>query len=111
MNDLKKPIVVKLEQGHRAAGVVVDEATGWPIPNAEVYAQGENYQFNCEAETRTDAKGRFRFSNLPAKRMKFTVRGMRPYNDPGGTIESEPGNMRMTFRVKATSELRPRRPD
>jgi hypothetical protein len=111
VEDLDKPIIIQLKMGNRAAGVVLDRESGWPIPNAEVYAHTEGLHFYCEAETRTDAKGRFRFSNLPAKQMNFKLRGTEPYNDPNGTIMSEPGNMKMTFRVKATQKLRPRQPD
>ncbi len=108
--DLKKPIIIRLKIGKRAAGVIRDRASGWPIPNAEVYARSDGEPFHCEAETRTDSSGRFRFSNLPDKRMKFVVRGAKPYDSPDGTITSPPGNMKMTFRVEANSELKPREP-
>jgi hypothetical protein len=110
VEDLKKPIIVGLEIGKRAAGVVLDRASGWPIPNAEVYARSEDHQIRCEAETRTDSKGRFRFSNLPDKLLKFVVRGAKPFEAPEEIITSEPGNMKMTFRVRANSELKPREP-
>lgn len=110
VEDLKKPIIARLEIGKRAAGVVLDRASGWPIPNAEVYARSDDHQIRCEAENRTDSNGRFRFSNLPDKRMKFVVRGAKPFEAPADTITSEPGNMKMTFRVEANSELKPREP-
>jgi beta-lactamase regulating signal transducer with metallopeptidase domain len=110
VEDLKKPIIVRLEIGKRAAGVVLDRASGWPIPNAEVYARSEDHQIRCEAETRTDSRGRFLFSNLPDKRMKFVVRGAKPFEATGNIIMSSPGNMKMTFRVEVNSELKPREP-
>ncbi|MGZ0172907.1 MAG: carboxypeptidase-like regulatory domain-containing protein [Planctomycetales bacterium] len=109
IEDLKKPIVVRLKIGKCAAGVVLDKTSGWPIPNVEVYAQPEDQGY-CAAEARTDAKGRFRFSNLPDRRTTFTVRGMTTYGTPAGTIVSAPGNMGMTFRVEANSRLQPRKP-
>jgi beta-lactamase regulating signal transducer with metallopeptidase domain len=110
VEDLKKPIIVRLEIGKRAAGVVLDRTSGWPIPNAEVYARSEDHQIRCEAETRTDSNGQFRFSNLPDKQMKFVVRGAKPFEASEDIITSKPGNMKMTFRVEANSELKPREP-
>lgn len=110
VEDLKKPIIVRLKIGKRAAGVVLDRTSGWPIPNAEVYARSDDHQIRCEAETRTDSNGRFRFSNLPDQRMKFVVRGAKSFEALEDTITTEPGNMKMTFRVEANSELKPRKP-
>jgi hypothetical protein len=109
--DLSKPIIIRMERGLKASGVVLDEETGWPIPNAEVFAHPENGGgVFCEAESRTDNNGRFRFSNLPNKKMQFRIRGAL-HGSPGSVIISNPGDMDMTFRVKGTSRLKPRKPD
>jgi beta-lactamase regulating signal transducer with metallopeptidase domain len=63
-------VEIRTTPGHIIEGRFVDLATGFPIPGIEVYAHpqawkvGERYGF--EAESMTDADGRFRFSNLPA---------------------------------------------
>lgn len=42
--------------------------------------------------------------------MKFVVRGAKPFEASDDVITSEPGNMKMTFRVEANSELKPHKP-
>ena len=67
------PVEIRVERGHVLEGRIVDAATGGPIPDVELYARPADYQggdiFGYEAEGKTDEQGRFRFSNLPARRM------------------------------------------
>ena len=61
--------VLKLEQGLRISGVVREVGSGRLIPGVELYAMRAPYQegvypisYDCE---RSDARGRFEFTNLP----------------------------------------------
>ncbi|HET6427246.1 MAG TPA: M56 family metallopeptidase [Phycisphaerae bacterium] len=59
-------MTVKLEAGLSASGQVIHAETGRPIPEAEVsaYTTASGRYESIPAEARTDAKGRFRFSNM-----------------------------------------------
>lgn len=68
MNPGRSPFTIKLERGAVICGVVEDEQTGKPLRDATIFAS-QNYPnrqgVSCQAESRSDAQGRFRFSNLP----------------------------------------------
>ena len=106
--DLSKPVTIRLKRGLTAHGVVLDRDTGWPIPNADIYATPEGYGANYEAEFPTDQRGRFRFSNLPGGRLTFRIR--QAYGTPGAEITAEPGSSPLTFRVAPDDDLVPREP-
>ncbi|MAG93586.1 MAG: hypothetical protein CMJ48_07535 [Planctomycetaceae bacterium] len=63
--------VIRLEPGHVIEGRLIDEATGWPVPGAELYALPKRIVPDdtgwLEPERKTDAQGRFRFSNLDTR--------------------------------------------
>ncbi len=108
------PPMVQLERGQVVEGRVIDVATGWPVPDAEVYAVnggGEAASIRIhEAEALTDREGRFRISTLPAGRCDL---GVRSANFDGRQPSVAAGNGEpVTLRVKLPewSSLRPRRP-
>ncbi len=73
-----KTITVRLRPGHSAAGVLIDDATSWPIPEAVVTAYpAENASANYHGtiETRTNHRGEFRFGNLEDIRYRLRAEG------------------------------------
>ncbi|HSW00831.1 MAG TPA: M56 family metallopeptidase [Sedimentisphaerales bacterium] len=88
IEDLRSPVVIQLEKGLKITGTVIDDATGRPVPDAEVYAlsvdgpQGE-YRRDSEflnAEGRTDTQGRFTFSNMAADYYRLNIRSVNLAN-------------------------------
>jgi len=72
------PVTIKLEQGKALSGVVIEAKTGWPIPNAKVTASPSGYVkggYGLGVGTRTDAQGRFGFSNLEPRGYWLRVDG------------------------------------
>lgn len=80
VEDLRRAQVIRLERGRRLAGVVIHDATGRPVPRAEVYAyyhetKGEGYEFeSLDAESPTNEQGEFVFSNMAARQYRINVR-------------------------------------
>jgi hypothetical protein len=73
-----KPLTITLSQGVRSAGVLVDDATGQPIPHARIDAFptiGVEPKFRGEITAKTDAKGKFAFSNLEPIRYRLRIDG------------------------------------
>ena len=71
------PTIVRLKRGYVIEGRVVEVTTGRPVPDEEVYAWPERRDVGyspSEAETPTDAEGRFRFSNLAKGGYELNVR-------------------------------------
>jgi hypothetical protein len=67
-----RPIGIRLKRGYSLSGIVIDDATGWPIPGARVSAEavkrsGEAGDW-AAAEQDTDNEGRFQISRLDNKR-------------------------------------------
>jgi beta-lactamase regulating signal transducer with metallopeptidase domain len=70
------PTIVRLNRGYVVAGRVLDPS-GKPVPGVEVYAIPAEYdpaQSHCEAESVTDAEGRFRFSTMAKIRYELGIR-------------------------------------
>ncbi|SIO01851.1 Signal transducer regulating beta-lactamase production, contains metallopeptidase domain [Singulisphaera sp. GP187] len=117
LNPGGRPIEIRLKSGHLVAGRVLDAATGWPIPGVELYAHlpewrvGERYAY--EAEGRTDAQGRFRFSNLPDRPVSLNDRSGLRWQPPDGSRRVEPGRG-VTLEIRANlptwSSLKPVKP-
>jgi hypothetical protein len=94
--------VVRLERGGVFEGVIVDDATGLPLPNVHVTAivnvDGKTFQTHAEAPT--NPLGRFRFSTLP--RGTFTLsfsRGDTVWDQTQGPFTS--GGDSATIRLSA----------
>lgn len=120
IKDLRFPVVIQLEKGRRVRGTVIDDATGWPVPNAEVYAQSADgprggYRRNAElleADGRADAEGRFTFSNMADDYYTLAARNSNPA-DPSHPVvvqggQEEPVTIRIV--IPEWSDLKPRSP-
>ncbi len=120
IKDLRSPVVIQLEKGHRVTGSVIDDVTRWPVPNVEVYAfavEGPDGQVSrdwemLEADGRTEEQGRFTFSNMAASYYSLNIRSanladpLRPVIVTGG--QSDPAVLRI--RIPEWSDLKPRQP-
>ncbi len=120
IKNLRSPVVIQLEKGRRVSGTVIDDVTGRPVPNVEVYAyavDGPEGQISrswemLEADGRTDEQGRFTFSNMAARLYSLSIRSAnladprRPVVVTGG--QSNPVTLRI--RIPAGSDLKPREP-
>jgi beta-lactamase regulating signal transducer with metallopeptidase domain len=93
-----QPNLIQLERGLVLEGRAVD-LQGQPVAGVEVTArrvdsvEGRHVISRFEAESVTDAEGRFRFSNLPADRVRLEAAQLWERNDPvvlpGGGNEVE----------------------
>jgi beta-lactamase regulating signal transducer with metallopeptidase domain len=96
LKDFSKPLRLTLEKGAVLTGRVLDQKTGWPIQGVAIRASWysvqtyrrffhENTMTDWEtvnAESKTDANGQFRFSNMKAGReYSFYVDDCRIDND------------------------------
>ncbi|MCF7974770.1 MAG: carboxypeptidase regulatory-like domain-containing protein [Phycisphaerae bacterium] len=121
IKDLNEPVIIQLERGHRMTGTVIDQATGWPVPGLEVYAQSaknaqgdfdDNWEL-LETDAKTDAKGQFEFTNMGSGFYRLGVRGVNmasPNILPvviGG--QKEPVTLHVT--LLPWSELKPTKPE
>jgi hypothetical protein len=120
ITNLRSPVVIRLEKGRRVTGVLIDDTTGRPIPGAEVYAQSADgprgyYRQNAElleADGRTDAEGRFTFSNMTDDYYTLDARNSNPA-DPGHPVvvkggQAEPVTIRVV--IPGWSDLKPQLP-
>jgi protocatechuate 3,4-dioxygenase beta subunit len=118
ITDLTAPVVVRLEKGLRLTGTVIDDDSGLPVPDAEVYAlwtgtvDGRFTSEVLEADDKTDAQGRFSFTNMAKREYRINVRGANPVNPRQEVLatggQSEPIVLRI--RIPEGSRLKPRRP-
>jgi len=118
VEDVTRPLVIQLEKGKLLRGVVIDDATGWPVPKAQVYAyyhakKGDTYEYeNLEAQSSTNERGEFVFSNMAAREYRLGVRSANladarsPVRGTGG--QEEPLILRIDIRE--WSDLKPREP-
>lgn len=117
LDDLSKPVTIRLEKGHIVSGVVIDDATGWPVPGVEVYALPEDYSKpeptgHLDAEEKTDEHGQFRFSNMAKRKYRLGVRSANLAN-PRTSVTATGGQEEpVTLRIKIPewSDLKPRKP-
>jgi beta-lactamase regulating signal transducer with metallopeptidase domain len=73
------PLTIQLLPGKTLTGVVVDKATGFPIPGVPVEASATDYDWtkpaaSVEAQAPTDALGRFQFSNMADREYSLAPR-------------------------------------
>ena len=107
IEDVQAFIEIRLREGRTLSGVIRDPKTGYPIADLPVYAayhkeddwRAVTYPTwgaatvgvtHFVAEGRTDAEGRFRFSNLPDAEVQICTVGAR-WVEPAQAIAS-PGN-------------------
>ena len=103
-----RPTVVRLRRGLALAGRVVEDATDHPIPNAEVFArqvrQNRDRFVRIAAEARSDAQGRFRFSNLPEGALVLWLEG--PNSVTGhSAVAGQPGSAELRAYLHPHSRL------
>ncbi len=90
------PLKIHLLPGKTLSGVVVDKVTGFPIPGVKIGAFATDYDWTkpaayVEAQTLTDAFGRFQFSNMADREYFFSPRneGMTSFLSP--PVLGQPG--------------------
>jgi len=113
-----KPLTIRLQRGQVVSGVVVDDATRWPIPGVEVYAMPRDPSDGSEplgylnADGKTNERGEFRFTTMAAGEYSLHVREgqLAPASQnirvTGG--QSEPVTLRIT--LYQGTPLKPRQP-
>jgi len=118
VEDVKQFAVIRLEKGLRATGIVLDEATGWPIPGVRVRAHfveqinGRVESELLEADSSTNHRGEFVFSNMAKRSYQLIFSGVRiadsrtSYRLFGG--QKEPVIVRV--RIPEKSDLKARKP-
>jgi len=121
IKDLSKPVIIQLEQGQRVTGTVIDQATGWPVPGVEVYAQSaknaqgdhDNNWELLETEAKTEAQGRFEFTNMGTSFYRLGVRGANLANANQPTVVT--GGQKKTLTLKVAllpwSDLKSKKPE
>jgi hypothetical protein len=107
VSDSPSRVTIRLESGEVLTGRVVDE-NGDPIAGVEVYASrhGSGVHELIEAEGKTDAEGRFRFSNMAAAEYSLDTRSpgsIKTVTATGG--QEEPVEIRAS--LKRPSAARP----
>ncbi|UCG48997.1 MAG: hypothetical protein JSU94_04275 [Phycisphaerales bacterium] len=118
LDDLHKPITIQLEKGLHATGVVIDDATGRPVPGVGLWAfwiedkNGKLQTERLEPEARTNDKGEFLFSNMAKRKYRLHVSSANLANPreevyiTGG--QAEPVIVRI--KIPERSRLKPRKP-
>jgi hypothetical protein len=117
VEDIKQSAVIQLEKGLRATGIVIDDATGWPIPGVEVRAyfveqiDGKVESEHLKADGSTNHRGEFVFSNMAERPYRLIFSGVRiadsrmSYRLTGGQKES----IIVRVRIPAKSSLKARK--
>ena len=121
IEDLSKPLVLQLERGHRVTGTVIDQATGWPVPGIEVYAQSAknpqgDYMSNwelLEADAKTDDAGRFEFTNMDTCYYRLGVRGANLVDKehPVVVMGGQPDAITLHVECLPWSNIKPKQPE
>jgi 5-hydroxyisourate hydrolase-like protein (transthyretin family) len=74
-----RPVNIELEQGHGLSGILLDDATGWPIPDAQIWAEALRKTGragdHAQADAKTDEAGRFQFSTLARREYRLYLAG------------------------------------
>ena len=117
IEDVRRPVALRLERAMRLTGIVLDDASGRPVPGAEVYAYASRndsgaYQYEMlEAEAVTNERGEFVFSNMAAREYTLGIRSANladprsPVTGTGG--QADPVTLRIT--IPDQSKLKPHR--
>jgi beta-lactamase regulating signal transducer with metallopeptidase domain len=109
LRSIRKPIHIVLQKGETLSGVVLDEETGWPIPNATVYARTTDQYRVVQADGRTTQSGEFYFSKLGD--LEYYV-GVDDTSSQKNIIINGGQKKPITLRVKIyDKKLKPRRPE
>lgn len=110
------PVEIRLVRGRVVSGRVVEAKTGRPIPGVEVYATRRAFQagerFAFDAEAKTDDRGRFRFSNLPAVPLQLNDRdGLKWESDAArAVVPGQAAGVEVRATLPVWSTLKPAEP-
>ena len=112
----RRPVNIKLQKGHGLTGILLDDATGWPIPDAWVCAEAVDKSGiagdNPRADNGTDEQGRFNFSDMGKKEYRLYLPEAAIVNYERADTVTGGQEEQVTLRVKLRkwSKLEPRRP-
>ena len=108
-----RPVNIKIRRGYGLSGVVLDDATGWPIPGARVsvYALKKSDVAN-EMDVIADRDGKFHFSGMDKRRYRLRVQQADIVNRKGTDTVTGGQTEQVTLRVKLAShnKVKPRKP-
>ncbi len=108
----------RLEKGFTLTGTVIDQETGWPIPDAWVYAEALdnkdqlNRHRTCDGQT--DKDGKFIFTTLNDDRYRLYMGGaeiVKPGHKGRAIVGGEDQQIDLTVRLHSWSQLKPREPE
>jgi len=112
-----RPVNIKLQRGYRLAGVLLDDATGWPIPDAQIWAEAIRKTGkagdHAQADAKTDEEGRFQFSTLAQREYRLYLAGAEILSPARMEMATGGQSEQVTLRVKLRewSDLTPRKKD
>ncbi|MHC4694091.1 MAG: M56 family metallopeptidase [Planctomycetota bacterium] len=112
----RRPVNIKLQKGYGLTGVLLDDATGWPIPDAWLCAEAVKKSGMAgdypRADDSTDEQGRFQFSDMGKKEYRLYLPGADIVNYKRSDTVTGGQKERVTLRVKLRewSNLEPLRP-
>jgi hypothetical protein len=113
IEDLGKPLTIRLERGYAVSGVVIDDATGYPVPGAHVRANScDGTDYSLPAESVTNERGEFRFSNMGKKEYKLSVLSAEPADEsnPPVVVGGQTDSVTVRIKIREGSLLTPRKP-
>jgi beta-lactamase regulating signal transducer with metallopeptidase domain len=124
IESFNKPLEIKLEKGYVVKGKVIDDKTGWPIPDVEVYALPEDFSIPepttyLDAEQKTDENGQFIFSNMAKRKYTLNTRTNHRYENGklyyGSLSTAVIGGQKEEAVIRVvlseSSKLKPRKPE
>ena len=103
--DPRRPLEIRLQRGLSASGVVVEAATGKPIPRAEVRIFPRDFaraQFKSQIHTKTNERGEFHFEGLEDQEYTRLRRRQRSKGD-----DHNEGGRWNTIHARPTALLNP----
>ena len=112
----KRPLNIKLLRGYGLSGVVLDDATGWPIPGAQVTADAIKKTGKAgdwaSTDDKTDKDGKFHFSQMGKREYRLYLPGAEIVNRKRTDTVTGGQTEQVTLRVKLTQwcELEPCKP-
>jgi beta-lactamase regulating signal transducer with metallopeptidase domain/protocatechuate 3,4-dioxygenase beta subunit len=113
----KRPINIKLQTGYNLTGVLLDDATGWPIPDAQVYGEAVKksgmHGYITQADASTDKDGKFHFSTMDKREYRLYLGEAEIVNRRLSDTVTGGQTEQVTLRVKLRewSNLKPQRPE
>ncbi len=124
LDNFDKQSEIKLEKGYVVKGKVIDDKTGWPISDVEVYALPEDYSTPestayLDAEQKTDKNGQFIFSNMAQHKYKLSTRTSSKYMNgtfyygslPATATGGQEEEVVIRVILSESSRHKPRKPD